>query len=406
MRASVFTPTHKPDWLQDCYSSLKTQTLQDFEWVLVPNGGANIPENIAADPRVRLCPLPSCVDPGVGALKQYACRQCQGDILVELDHDDMLVETCLEKISAAAEANPQAGFFYSDFVQFLPDGNSHVFDGAWGWEAYPFRWHDHDYQAMRAFPPTPWALANISFAPNHVRAWTKEAYRKSGEHSPTMVLCDDLDLIIRTSLRGYAFVHIREPLYMYREQPGWANTSHSRHAEIRAMSQKLCNRNFHQLLEAWCQLHALSDLTLFHLETNPQTVVEYLQRLPDNSVGYIRAMEYLHRLAPQDIAPFMNEAYRALVPGGFLLASVPSADGRGGHVHPGARSLWCADTFRHFTDAAWNANFFPEATCRFQATRLWDEHPSPWHKEHNILMTYADLCALKGQRQPDLKQWT
>jgi hypothetical protein len=42
----------------------------------------------------------------------------------------------------------------------------------------------------------------------------------------------------------------------------------------------------------------------------------------------------------------------------------------------------------------------PGVRCRFQGTRIWQTFPTDWHKTHNILYVYADLVALKGQRQP------
>lgn len=55
MQLSLITPTHKPDYLLEAYRSLKLQTLEDWEWVIVPNGGnIVIPEVIRQDPRVKI----------------------------------------------------------------------------------------------------------------------------------------------------------------------------------------------------------------------------------------------------------------------------------------------------------------------------------------------------------------
>ena len=42
----------------------------------------------------------------------------------------------------------------------------------------------------------------------------------------------------------------------------------------------------------------------------------------------------------------------------------------------------------------------PGIRCRFQGTRIWQTFPTEWHQTHNIPYVYADLVALKGQRQP------
>src|SRR6516164_6821201 len=134
---SVFTPTHTPDYLVEAYNSLCAQTYQDFEWVLVPNGpDARIPEPIAQDKRVRIVALE---DTRIGALKAHAVSQCRGGLLVELDHDDVLVETCLADLYEAAAAADGHAFIHSDCVNFLPDGTSVVFHQSFGWEVYDCR---------------------------------------------------------------------------------------------------------------------------------------------------------------------------------------------------------------------------------------------------------------------------
>src|ERR1035437_6597502 len=37
---SVFSPSHNPRFLDECWNSLKAQTYQDFEWIVVLNQGA------------------------------------------------------------------------------------------------------------------------------------------------------------------------------------------------------------------------------------------------------------------------------------------------------------------------------------------------------------------------------
>src|SRR5690348_4542507 len=136
MKISVFTPTHKPDYLAEAHASLAAQQGVDWEWVLVPNGRAfEVPERIRADARVRVVAAPDWIAKlGVGALKRFSCEQCEGDVLVELDHDDLLVPSALGKIAGAVSDG--AGFVYSDFANFRADGSCEVYDKAYGWESY------------------------------------------------------------------------------------------------------------------------------------------------------------------------------------------------------------------------------------------------------------------------------
>jgi hypothetical protein len=90
MRFSIFTPTHRPAFLNEAFDSLLAQSQSDWEWVLVP-----------------------------------------GDYLVELDHDDLLTPEALAKIGAAIDATG-AEFLYSDFANFRADGSCEVYDQAYG----------------------------------------------------------------------------------------------------------------------------------------------------------------------------------------------------------------------------------------------------------------------------------
>src|SRR6476646_6787363 len=91
MRVSVFTPSHNPRWLDDCYRSLAAQTLPDWEWIVLLNGKSGAWAPPQADPRVR---VQRAGVKGVGAAKRAACEIAAGDLLVELDHDDVLVSDC------------------------------------------------------------------------------------------------------------------------------------------------------------------------------------------------------------------------------------------------------------------------------------------------------------------------
>ena len=94
-RVTVFTPSHRPRFLDDCYRSLVDQTWTDWEWVVALNGGARW-RPPCDDVRVRLIVADELS--GVGAVKQLACSVALGEYLVELDHDDLLAADALEDL--------------------------------------------------------------------------------------------------------------------------------------------------------------------------------------------------------------------------------------------------------------------------------------------------------------------
>ncbi len=423
---SLFTPTHNPQFLDDTFKSVVQQTRSDWEWVVVPNNGVEIPAHIVQHPQVRVVPAPDWVARlGVGALKRFACEQCNGDWFVELDHDDFLFPEALAELALAAAGG--AGFVYSDCANFRSDNSSEVFDARYGWESYPVELDGVRYTAMRSFPADASSLHLIYYAPNHFRAWSRDAYVRSGGHDSTLPVVDDHDLVCRTYLAGVPFHHVPICLYLYRLIDGGQNTYIQRNAEIQSRQQSVSNKYVYSLIAEWARRSELPSYDLGGAHNCPPGFKSIdlegadvncdIQRgLPfaDSSVGCIRAYDFLEHIpncrdstcthgadgvSPRCVVGVMNEIYRVLAPGGWLISRTPSTDGRGAFQDPTHVSYWNPNSFWYYTRQE-QARFVRGIACRYQATRIWQDYPSDWHKTNQILYVYADLVALKGQRQP------
>lgn len=407
-RFSVFTPTHRPDHLEAAHASLVAQARDDWTWVLVPNGPrASVPDAIARDPRVRVIPAPDDVaSRGVGALKRYACMRCDGEWLVELDHDDELLPGALDRIARAADRAGPA-FVYSDFVHLRTDGSCEVFDPAFGWTSYAVDGsHGERWTAMRAFEADASSLHVIHYAPNHVRAWHRDVYARAGAHDASMPVADDHALVCCTWLTGAPFVHLPECLYLYRVHADGSNTYIERNAEVQARQREVSNRYVYALVVEQCRRRgqpmidlapAGSRLPGFDGVAGVESIADLRGALPfrDGGVGCVRAWTGFERLldpagrASPRLVAAMNELHRVLAPGGWLLARAPSSGG-------GARAT--PDTFRTFTQRRL-ADACPGVGCRFQGARIWEER-APGASARTFV--HADLVALKGQVQPGL----
>ncbi len=227
MLLSVFTPVHPASlpYIDEAYKSLLAQDYARWEWVILANGGAEIPPHVARDPRVRLI---SHTGKGgnVGQLKRAACERCTGDVLVELDADDLLTPDALTCI-AQAFADPTVMFAYSNDAEFADaTWEPHVYSDYYGWQTRPFEYQGHALQEMVAWEPSPWMIRFIYFAPDHVRAWRRAAYYALGGHNPDLEVADDHDLCCRTYLTyGAAGIrHMDRCLYLYRVRAD--STSH------------------------------------------------------------------------------------------------------------------------------------------------------------------------------------
>ncbi|MFL4948438.1 glycosyltransferase [Streptomyces sp. MMS24-I31] len=405
-RFSVFTPSHQPRFLDECLKAMQAQTCPDWEWVVLLNNGARWrPER--PDERVRVEIADNIR--GVGAAKRRACELARGEILVELDHDDLLAKPCLAELAKAFDAHPEAVLVYSNTAQITEAGkrDDTRFNEAHGWRYEDVRVDGRKLLQAVSMEPTPHNVSYIWYAPNHVRAFRKESYEQAGGYDATRTVLDDQDLMCRLFHIG-DFHHIPRCLYLQRMHP--ANTQ--RDPEINAHIQRETVALYDKYIEAnalaWTHRRGLLALDLGAAHRKPPgylgvdqypgdgvdivaTLPEKLD-LPDDSVGLMRAVDFLEHV-PAKI-PLINELYRLLAPGGMLLTMTPSSDGRGAYQDPTHVAFYNENSFWYYTDNQYRA-FVPEIQARFQSSRLVTYFPTEWHSRNNISYVVANLIAMK-----------
>lgn len=237
---TVYTAAFNPgDHIEDAYRSLEEQTCPDWEWVVVDDRSSDgtwerLVRMASEDVRVR--PFSSGVRLGkIGAVKDAAVRLARGDYLVELDHDDMLVDTALAEIRAAFGSDPDVGMVYSNFAAFFEDGSPHSYepvDGFWKgryrWTEYRGRrWYEcltpdvHDRLGPGFADQFVW---HLSVGPNHVRAFRASVLRGLGGYNAELPVADDWDLYSRFFLRSKC-LRLDRMLYLYRVRDNWENAT-------------------------------------------------------------------------------------------------------------------------------------------------------------------------------------
>jgi SAM-dependent methyltransferase len=422
---SIITPTHDLKFLGEAWRSIRDQG--DFEWVvlvnsaggMMPKAGVKMIEQVRGivddDPRVHvhvdLTPFT-----GIGARKKVAFGAGTCDVLVELDHDDMLLPGALDELRAAFE-DEGVGFAYSDCADFVEgaDGQGNLTyrspDVRPGWLLSGFSFYDAEiggvrpgsYECVRSLPPTARAFSHIYTAPNHVRAWRRSVYEAVGGHDVTLPVCDDHELLCRTFLATKA-VHIAKPLYLYRIVPG-GNTWSSRVDEIKQRADKIQNDYLERLVLRECALLGVPAYDLgggidgragwisVDREGTPHLYADLMQPWPfaDGSVGAFRAHDLIEHLP--DKMHTMKEIHRCLRPGGWLLSMTPSTDGRGAWQDPTHVSFWNQNAFWYWTRDA-QARYIRNDSIRFREVQLDSLFPSDWHRENHIPYVRANLVKL------------
>lgn len=432
-RASVITPTHDPRWLADTWRSLKNQTMRDFEWVVACNAAdgseasvkavmGRVMEIVGDDPRVTIY-ANNLSFTGIGERKNHAFSRGKGEILVELDHDDLLAPTCLEKLLAAFDSDPAIGFVWSNAADFPDDRkypteityhhegqrNGSLKDNGWSYAELELGAWVSEYNLPRkqlapspTFEPTALSMSLIYYCPNHVRAWRASVYREIGGHNKGLPVGDDHDLVVRAYLASKV-KKVDEVLYLYRVSGdnAWLQSTD----KIREITYGLQRQYLEKLVLRECELRGEPAYDLggglapqpgwtcvdADLDGGPGIVADLTKRWPfeDSSVGAFRAADLLEHLP--DKRHTMSEIHRCLRPGGWLLSSTPSTDGRGAHQDPTHESYWNQNSFWYWTRGQ-QARFIRNKTVRFQEVELFTIVTD---QENMIAYVIASLVCLK-----------
>jgi glycosyltransferase involved in cell wall biosynthesis len=212
MKFSIITPIYKtPEYkIKRLYNSLVNQTYSDWEWIVFDDSPTdykdsyNFVSNLSkSDDRIKLysenknCGI-------IGEVKRNAFYLGSGDILVEVDHDDELINTCLENLKIAYEYSDEIGFVFGFCCEIYEDEENILDYGdlwAFGYGGYTdIVYNNKKYKVATVGNVNPKTIRHIVSIPNHVRTWKKDVYYKIGGHNKHLHVADDYELYVRTFL--------------------------------------------------------------------------------------------------------------------------------------------------------------------------------------------------------------
>lgn len=398
---SIITPAHKKTpYLVVLYNSIAAQTYENWEWILWLNNDLtekDLPQKIVKDERVKIYRTEE-KSTSVGFHKHHAFHKGEGDVLVEVDSDDIITPNCLEELNKAYQ-DSEIGFVYSDVAilddDFVPYNEAH------GWTYYRYEYKDKNLYVMNTWEPTSHSLGFIWYAPDHIRSWRTNIYRDIGGHNVELDICDDHELMIRTYMKT-KMCRVPEPLYIYRITGD--NTYLERNAAIQTKTVELQRQYAYQLAERDADLKGLLKVDVggglfpkpgyMTIDQEGADITCDLNEgipLPDNSVGVINASHIIEHL--KDPIKTMREIHRVLAHGGWVFIEVPSTDGRGAWQDPTHVSFWNEHSFWYYTD--WTkAQYIRNKDIRFQTYRL-----DTWEMAPHIPVVSAWMVAIKDKQR-------
>ena len=187
------------EYFKQCYDSLKKQTYQDFEIIVVDDCSTDdsfekIQNYCDGDSRVKF--FQNSENKGVGFTKKRCVELASGEICGFLDPDDALTEDAIEISVKAYNENYIAT--YSQF--YLCDENLNI---------------QNIFKKTTKVKNNNPLFFNIHFEVAHFFTFKKEAYLRTEGINPNYKVAEDIDYILKLYEIG-SFQFIKKPLYLYR----------------------------------------------------------------------------------------------------------------------------------------------------------------------------------------------
>lgn len=194
-KVTIYIPAfNTADYIIRCVESALNQTYKNFE-VSIQNGGTDdnsldlLIEHYQENPKVIFSSKPTKLGEGTN----IAIGQGSGELILQLDSDDILEPTALETlVTAIGKKNVCA---YGNFQRI--DSCGAIIDKGWEEAIYSRE------RLMR------------SMIIHHPRLFRRDAWEFVGKHDEDLKNAEDYDFFIKLSEVG-DFVHVRKILYNYR----------------------------------------------------------------------------------------------------------------------------------------------------------------------------------------------
>ncbi|MGR6533591.1 glycosyltransferase [Brevundimonas sp. RM1] len=205
VRFSIITPVYNTgaEHLHETVQSVLGQVYGDWELWLSDDASTNadtlraLDEVAGLDKRIRT--LTSSQNGGISVATNAAAAKAKGDVLVFLDHDDLLTPDCLAELALYYTAHPDADIVYSDDDKLDDEGR---------------------FYAPQFKPDWSPALLTSFMYMSHVFTVRRSLFAELGGFRSDFDGSQDYDFALRASERARHVGHIPRVLYHWRAVAG------------------------------------------------------------------------------------------------------------------------------------------------------------------------------------------
>ena len=297
-RVSFVVPVYNVEpYLDDCLRSIRAQTVDDFEVVMVDDGSTDGSVEIAErhaerDRRLRIVRQ---ANHGLGHARNTGVQAADGEFLSFVDSDDRLPPDALELLLGALDRTG------SDFAT----GNIHRFDSRRAWPAaflkrtfFRRRYRTH-IERFR------WLLSD-RMAQN--KLWRRSFWDEHDLRFPEGMLHEDIPVVLPAHFLARSVDVISRPVYLYREREDGAPSITQRRTELRTLYDRLAAiEHVREFLVShgppgsrrWYDESVVEEDLRYHLDVLPDADEEYRSAFLDAATSFLeRAGSGIERHLP------------------------------------------------------------------------------------------------------------
>lgn len=221
MQVSAIIPTYnRAPLLKQAIESLLAQTYSNWECIVVDDGSTDETESVVNQygPQVQYVHQSNS---GPAVARNRGIEKAEGESLLFLDSDDLLLPNALEMLVRELDQHPKAGVSYGGFYGFLPDGRPgkipevpHLPDGEYA-SPWPNRQDvkPHGLSVNGQVLPSLLKHDVILMGATLVR---RSIVEESEGFDPTIDLMEHWDFFLRLAERGVPFVSVDKPVLRLR----------------------------------------------------------------------------------------------------------------------------------------------------------------------------------------------